>query len=143
MSKRPSKGTLSLKKLWRHLARFTPEYIWNSLGSRNAVVLLAGIIGMAAGILAVLLKNGVGWLRKLPSMAGGNGTEELLFALPIIGLVLTHAGPWCFRRTTSGTGHSLYPSCPVPHAGQTVADVHDQPRSFGVADCGIRRQCRS
>jgi CIC family chloride channel protein len=90
MSKRPSKGTLSLKKLWRHLARFTPEYIWNSLGSRNAVVLLAGIIGMAAGILAVLLKNGVGWLRKLPSMAGGNGTEELLFALPIIGLVLTH-----------------------------------------------------
>ena len=45
---------------------------------------------MAAGLLAVLLKNGVGWLRSLPEAAGGEGAPEFLFLLPITGLILTH-----------------------------------------------------
>ena len=72
------------------LTRFLQLQLWGKLGPRNGVILLAGLIGMAAGLLAVLLKNGVGWLRSLPTLAGASGTEELLFVLPIIGLVLTH-----------------------------------------------------
>lgn len=64
--------------------------LWDRLGPANSLVLLAGVIGMAAGLLAVLLKNGVGWLRSLPEAAGGEGAPEFLFILPIIGLILTH-----------------------------------------------------
>ena len=77
------------KALWRFLSKFSPDQLWSRLGPRNAVVLLAALIGMASGLLAVLLKNGVGWLRNLPSEAVAGGTEEVLFVLPIIGLVLT------------------------------------------------------
>ncbi|MDG1380918.1 MAG: chloride channel protein, partial [Flavobacteriales bacterium] len=90
MSKTGKTNRSGAKSIWDQLSQYTPEVLWDHLGSRNAVVLLAGLIGMASGMLAVLLKNGVGWLRKLPSIAGSAGTEELLFALPIIGLVLTH-----------------------------------------------------
>ena len=72
------------------LSRFLQKELWGRLGPRNGVILLAGLIGMAAGLLAVLLKNGVGWLRSLPKLAGAAGTEELLFVLPTIGLILTH-----------------------------------------------------
>lgn len=75
---------------WAVLVRFLQKELWSRLGPRNGVILLAGVIGMAAGLLAVLLKNGVGWLRSLPQLAGAAGTEELLFVLPTIGLVLTH-----------------------------------------------------
>ena len=90
MSKAQKTNRSGANSIWGRLSRYTPEILWDRLGPRNAVVLLAGLIGMASGMLAVLLKNGVGWLRKLPSIAGGAGTEELLFVLPIIGLVLTH-----------------------------------------------------
>ena len=64
--------------------------LWSRLGPTNALILLAAVIGMLAGLLSVLLKNGVGWLRSLPESTGEAGSSELLFFLPILGLVLTH-----------------------------------------------------
>lgn len=66
------------------------KQVWERMGPANSLVLLAALIGMIAGLLSVLLKNGVGWLRSLPESAGGEGSKELLFILPILGLVLTH-----------------------------------------------------
>lgn len=75
---------------WTALARFIHRKLWSDWGPRNAVVLLAGLIGMAAGLLAVGMKNGVGAVRQWHSNPEGGWPEELLFALPIIGLILTH-----------------------------------------------------
>ena len=64
---------------------------WNEgLGPRNMVILMAAGIGMVAGGMAALLKNGIGWLRQLPWIARGTEGAEIRFILPIIGLVLTH-----------------------------------------------------
>ena len=54
------------------------------------VILMAAGIGMVAGGMAALLKNGIGWLRQLPWIARGTEGAEIRFILPIIGLVLTH-----------------------------------------------------
>ena len=63
----------------------------DSLGPGNVIVLIAALIGVVSGLLAVLLKNGVGWLRELPWVAlSGNSGAEIRFLLPTIGLVLTH-----------------------------------------------------
>ena len=64
--------------------------LWARLGPTNTLILLAAGIGMLAGLLSVLLKNGVGWLRSLPESTGEVGSSQLLFFLPILGLVLTH-----------------------------------------------------
>ena len=70
------------------------------LGPGNTIVLLAALIGTVSGMLAVLLKNGVGWLRELPWVAlSGSSGAELRFLLPTIGLVLTHI---LIRRVFSG-----------------------------------------
>jgi CIC family chloride channel protein len=60
------------------------------LGPSNTVILLAAATGMVSGMIAVLLKNGVGWLRDLPWIAQGSKGWEIRFILPIVGLVLTH-----------------------------------------------------
>jgi len=75
---------------WSEFAKRMQQELWRRLGPANALVILAAVIGMIAGVLAVLLKNGVGWLRTLPELTGGEGGPELLFMLPIIGLILTH-----------------------------------------------------
>lgn len=64
--------------------------LWARLGPTNTLILLAAGIGMLAGLLSVLLKNGVGWLRSLPESTGEVGSSQLLFFLPILGLVFTH-----------------------------------------------------
>lgn len=67
------------------------QQIWRGgLGPSNVVFLLAALIGIIAGLLAVCLKNGVGWLRQLPWISGGDQGWEIRFVLPTIGLVLTH-----------------------------------------------------
>ena len=109
--------------------------LWDRLGPANSLVLLAGVIGMAAGLLAVLLKNGVGWLRSLPEAAGGEGAPEFLFVLPITGLILTqvlvrkgfggrHPGPGIPatapprtpRRTTTDPGRPAPVGCLRPRS---------------------------
>ena len=67
------------------------QQIWRGgLGPSNVVFLLAALIGIIAGLLAVFLKNGIGWLRQLPWISGGDQGWEIRFVLPTIGLVLTH-----------------------------------------------------
>ena len=71
---------------WPRLQR-----VWrDGLGPSNIVFLLAAFIGVIAGLLAVFLKNGIGWLRQLPWIANGDQGWEIRFVLPTIGLVLTH-----------------------------------------------------
>ena len=74
--------------IFRRIERLQKK-LWNRMEPANSLVLLAALIGMIAGLLSVLLKNGVGWLRSLPESPGGEGSKELLFILPILGLVLT------------------------------------------------------
>jgi len=62
----------------------------DGLGPSNVVMFLAVILGIIAGLLAVFLKNGIGWLRQLPWIADGDQGWEIRFVLPTIGLVLTH-----------------------------------------------------
>lgn len=59
-------------------------------GPANTVIILAGIVGIGAGLLAVLLKNGIGWLRQLPWISDASSGDGIRFVLPTIGLVLTH-----------------------------------------------------
>ena len=85
---KPGKG----QKPEGRAARFEAlqKELWARLGPTNTLILLAAGIGMLAGLLSVLLKNGVGWLRSLPESTGEAGSSQLLFFLPILGLVLTH-----------------------------------------------------
>jgi len=65
--------------------------MWSGgVGPSNMVIILAAFIGVVAGMLAVVLKNGVGWLRQLPWIANGDQGAEIRFFLPIIGLILTY-----------------------------------------------------
>lgn len=84
-----------MKALWSWLQK-TFEH---RLGSGDTLLLLAAMLGVAAGLLAVLLKNGVGWLRSLPQLAGAAESDLLLFALPTIGLVLTQ---WLVKLALGG-----------------------------------------
>jgi len=53
---------------WPRLQR-----VWrDGLGPSNIVFLLAAFIGVIAGLLAVFLKNGIGWLRHLPPSLGSS-----------------------------------------------------------------------
>lgn len=80
----------------RWLTLLHPGWEWlhkqwkDGLGPANMVLVLAGVMGVVAGLLAVLLKNGIGWLRQLPWIADGARGTEFRFVLPIIGLILTH-----------------------------------------------------
>ena len=62
----------------------------DALSPSNTVLMLAAGTGVVAGLMAVMLKNGVGWLRELPWIAEGQRGGEIRFILPIVGLVLTH-----------------------------------------------------
>ena len=56
---------------------------WNEgLGPRNMVILMAAGIGMVAGGMAALLKNGIGWLRQLPWIARGTEGAEIRSSFP-------------------------------------------------------------
>jgi CIC family chloride channel protein len=69
------------------------------VGPANTVLFLAAALGAVAGMLAVFLKNGVGWLRQLPWISGEGRGSEVRFLLPIVGLVLTYI---LIRKVFSG-----------------------------------------
>ena len=79
-----------LKKLAFWLMKWPRiQQAWQGgLGPSNVVFILAAMIGVISGLLAVFLKNGIGWLRQLPWISGGGQGWEIRFVLPTIGLVL-------------------------------------------------------
>ena len=75
------------------------------VGPANLILLLSVAIGIVAGLVAVLLKNGIGWLRRLPWISDAAAGPEVRFFLPVIGLVLTHLMIRnLFRKKHPGTG---------------------------------------
>ena len=73
---------------------------WEFLRSDRAILLWASIVGVLAGLVAVLLKNGVSFIRSgIFSAQTYSGWSPLLGFGPIIGLLLT---AWFVRKVLGG-----------------------------------------
>ena len=131
---RPAADGLVLR-VQRALARWARAF-------QRGHVSCAVILGIIAGLLAVFLKNGIGWLRQLPWIADGDQGWEIRFVLPTIGLVLTHLfGAACVLEPPPRSRHSRHPARHFSDAGTAVEDVHDQPGLCILHHRGIRWKC--
>ncbi len=73
---------------------------WEFIRSDRAILLWASIVGVLAGLVAVLLKNGVSFIRSgIFSAQTYSGWSPLLGFGPIIGLLLT---AWFVRKVLGG-----------------------------------------
>ena len=78
---------------------------WEFLKSDRAILLWASVVGVLAGLVAVLLKNGVSLIRSgIFSAQTYSGWSPLLGFGPIIGLLLTAL----FVRKVLGGDHPCH-----------------------------------